>query len=133
MTDLLQATAEGVFAALDLPAVTSLAPVYTTVPKGAQPPYIEIGAIDAENDGPKDGGLENLSFEIEYHHRGPSRWPLLAMMHAARTALEAADIEATGAAFSDVRWLASATDREDDGVTHHGIHRFELHAQPTED
>lgn len=129
MTDLLQATADALFAAMNVEAVTSLAPVFTSVPENAKPPFIEIGAIDAEEIGTKGGGLEQHSAEIEFHHRGRSKRPLFAMMSAARAALEGADLSAPGASLGDLHWRASATDREDDGVTYHGIHRFELIAQ----
>lgn len=129
MTDLLQATTDALFAALNVPAVTGLAPVFTSVPDNQQPPFIEIGAVDAEEIGAKGGGLEQHSAEIEFHHRGGSKRPLFAMMHAGRAAIEAAELEAVGAVLEQARWLASATDREADGVTYHGIHRFELIAQ----
>lgn len=132
MTDLSQATADAVFAALNVPAVTTFGPVFTSVPAGAQPPFIEIGAIDAEEIGGKGDSLEQIAFEIEFQHRGPSRRPLLAAMHAVRTTLVAASLEADGAELETPHWLASATDREDDGVTYHGIHRFELIAQVDE-
>ena len=129
MTDLLQATQDGVFALLNVPAVTSLAPVFTNVPKGTEPPFIEVGAIDAQDIGAKDSGLEQHAVEIDFQFRGPSRRPLFAMMHAARRALEGQTIAISGAVIEDPRWIASATDREEDGVTYHGIHRFELIAQ----
>lgn len=132
MVDLLQATSDGIYARINVAAVTALAPVYTTVPHGAEPPYIEIGAIDAEEVGPKDDSLEQHSIEIEFQHRGESKAPLFAMMAAVRAALDQEIIEAPGASFGEARWLASATDREDDGVTYHGIHRFELLAQADE-
>lgn len=132
MVDLLQASTDGTFTLISVPAVTKLAPVYTTVPKGAQPPFIEVGAIDAEDVGPKGGGLEQHSIEIEFQHRGESKAPLFAMMAAVRRLLDGATIEAAGASFGEARWVASATDREDDGVTYHGIHRFELLAQADE-
>lgn len=133
MVDLLQATQDALFAAMNVPAVTSLAPVFTNVPQNQKPPFILIGAIDAEDIGPKDRGLEQHSAEIEFQYRGPSKRPLFAMMHAARGAIEAAELAADGAELGEARWLASATDREDDGVTYHGIHRFELLAQPSDD
>lgn len=131
MTDLLRATQDGIFALLNIPAVTSLAPVFTNVPPNTQPPFIEVGAIDAQEIGPKGGSIEQHAVEVEFQHRGSSRLPLLAMMTAARTAIEGQVIDpVAGALLEDPRWLASATDREEDGVTYHGIHRFELFAQP---
>lgn len=130
MTDLLQATQDAVFAALDVPAMTVFGPVFTTVPDNQQPPFVEIGSIDAELvDETKDGELERHSIEIEFQHRGGSRRPLFAAMHTARTLLRAAALIAPGAQLERPRWQASATDREDDGKTWHGIHRFELLAQ----
>lgn len=133
MVDLLQATTSGVFGLIDVAAVTDLAPVYAPVPPRTEPPFIEIGAIDAEETGPKGGGLELHTVEIEFQHRGSSKLPLFAMMAAVRTALDKKVIEAPGASFGEARWVASATDREEDGVTYHGIHRFELLAQADEE
>jgi hypothetical protein len=130
MVDLLAATLQASFDALNVAPVTDLAPVFTNVPANTQPPFIEIGAIDAEGIGGKDGGFERHTVEIEYQHRGNSRLPLLAMMNAGRSAMEAAEMITPGAELEAPRWLASATDREDDGVTYHGIQRFELTAQP---
>jgi hypothetical protein len=129
MTDLLQATSSALYAALNVPSVTALAPVFASVPENQQPPFIEIGAIDAEEIGGKHSSLEQHSAEIQFQYRGRSKKPLFAMMHAARVAIETARLTAVGAVIEDARWLASATDREEDGVTHHGIHRFELTAQ----
>jgi len=129
MTDLLQATQDAVFAAVNVAAVKALAPVYQNVPPNTQPPFIEIGAIDAEEIGAKGDGLERHTVEIEFQHRGPARRPLLAMMHAVREALTGVVLTAPGATLDQCHWLASATDREDDGVTYHGIHRFEMLVQ----
>lgn len=129
MIDLMQATQDGIFELANVPTVTILAPVYTNVPKGTEPPFIEIGAIDAQEIGGKDSGLEQHAVEIDFQSRGPSKRPLFAMMHAVREAIEGKSITISGALLEDPRWIASATDREEDGVTYHGIHRFELMAQ----
>jgi len=129
MTDLLQATHDAIFAALDVAAVTDLAPVFTNVPPERQPPFIEVGAIEAKQIGGKDGGLEQHAIEIEFRHRGQSKRPLFAMMSAARAQIEGALLVAAGAAFGRPVWTDSATDREDDGVTHHGAMRFEVIVQ----
>jgi hypothetical protein len=131
--DLLSATQDAVFDAINAPALTALGPVFTNVPENQKPPFTAIGAIDAERVGTKDGGLERHTVEIEFQHRGQSKIPLFAMMHAARTLLEAAKLTAAGALLQTPIWQASATDREDDGQTYHGIHRFELFAQPDDD
>lgn len=132
MTDLLQATQDAIFDALNVAPVKALGPVYTNVPANTQPPFTEIGAIDAEAIGAKDAGLERHTVEVEFQWRGDTRRPLLAMMHAARTALEGKSLTSAGAVLERPRWLASATDRDDDGKTYHGIHRFELIAQPAD-
>lgn len=127
MSELIGSTLSGAFEALDITAMTSLAPVFSDVPQKQQPPFVELGAIDAEEVEGADG-LELHSIEIEYQYRGSSRLPLLAMMKTGRAALEAG-LSAAGIAFGDVRWLASATDREDDGVTWHGIQKYAVHVQ----
>ena len=129
MTDLLQATQDFVFALLNVPSVTVLAPVFTNVPPNTPPPFIEVGAIDAQAIGTKADELEQHSVEVEFQFRGSTRRPLLAMMSAARSAMEQGTASVSGADLEQPRWLASATDREEDGVTYHGIHRFELIAQ----
>lgn len=132
MTDLLLATQDAVFAALDVTPVTTLAPVFTSVPPNTQPPFVAVGLIDADLFGANKGsGVERHTVEIEFLFRGNTRRPLLAMMHAARVALESATLSAPAALLTDALWQASATDRENDGVTWHGIHRFELFAQAT--
>jgi hypothetical protein len=133
MTDLLTAAHNAVIAALKAPTLTALGPVFSNVPEKQQPPFTALGAIDAQPaDGDtKDEVLELITVEVEYQYRGASKLPLLAMMHAGRTALETASLIAPGAELATAEWRGSATDREDDGVTYHGVQRFELLAQPT--
>lgn len=132
MTDLLQASHDGLFALANVAGVTTLAPVFTNVPEGQQPPFVEIGAIDAEEIGGKSGGLEKHGIEIEFRTRGSSKRPLMALMHAARSAIDRQRPYVEGAEFGEIRWIASATDREDDGVTHHGVQRYEVIVQQGE-
>ena len=131
MTDLLTATHDAVVAALEgSAALVALAPVYSNVPPETQPPFVELGAIEAEEANPtKMPGVERHRIELAFQHRGPSRRPLLAMMQAARAALEDRALTAAGASLARVKWTESATDREEDGVTWHGAMSFELLAQ----
>jgi hypothetical protein len=129
LTDLLQATQDGVFAALNVPAVTALAPVFQHVPENTQPPFIVVGDIDAEPFGSKDGDLEQQTIEIEYVARGKGRRELLAMMNAGREALEGQPISANGADLSRPRWLNSSALGAEDGVTYAGVQQYEVIAQ----
>lgn len=133
MTDLLRATQDAVFAALNVDGVTGSAAgvtVWTSVPPGMTPPFVEIGSIDAEEFQPvKMPGIELHTIEVAYRWRGDTRLPLLAMMDAGRIAFEATPLTAPGARFDRQLWRASATDREDDGVTWHGAQRFDVLVQ----
>ncbi len=130
--ELIDHTLDAVFAGLNVAAVTALGPVFSNVPAKQQPPFVEIGAIDAEDYGGSDTALERHTVELEFQYRGSTRKPLLAQMKAARTAMTNAVLADAGATFGRARWLASATDRDDDGVTWHGIQKYELLVQPAD-
>lgn len=126
-TDLLSATQDAVFAAL---AAGNLDwPVFQHVPQDQQPDFIVVGAIDAEEIGGKHDSLERHVVDVVYIFRGKARRGLFAMMHAGREAIEGADMIADGAELSDARWLQSADDLLDDGVTYQGLQQFEITAQ----
>lgn len=124
------ATLVAAYDMLNVAEVTDLGPVFSSVPANQQPPFVEIGAIDAEEAGGSDTPLERHTIELEFVHRGNSRLPLLEQMRAARIALTSGRLQGDGVSFGAARWLASATDREDDGVTWHGIQKYELLVQP---
>ena len=63
--------------------------------------------------------------------RGPSRAPLMALMHAARACLEGAALEADGVVFETPNYLgATVSNAGADGVTYAGISTFEFIAEP---
>lgn len=130
MTDLIAATQDAVFGALNVSAVTGLAPVFTSVPADQRPPFVEIGAINAEEfEAGKMPGVEQHTIEVHCRTRDGGRMPLLAILAAVRVRLESASMTAAGAAPSRAQWRETLTDRADDGVTWVGLHRFTLLTQ----
>jgi hypothetical protein len=63
--------------------------------------------------------------------RGAGRAPLLAIMHAARVALDDVQLTGDGVDFSTVTFVsASASDAGPDGVTYAGVSNFEVYGEP---
>lgn len=133
--DLLQGAQDAVFAALKpieqdraLPAGLG---VYQHLPEDVQPPIVMIGQIGSESADEHGDQVELISIEIQYVYRGPSRAPLLAMMHAGRRALDNQDIAAPGIAFERPRYQRQeAGDALADGITYVGLQYFEFTAEP---
>jgi hypothetical protein len=128
MIDLLTATQDAIYAALNVPAVTALAPVFQHVPEGTAPPYIVVADIDAEPG--EDKGSQAMTVDVVSVHRGKGRRPLLAMMHAVFEALEGQSIAAPGADLECPRWLGSETSPAEDGVTYGALQQFLVSAEP---
>jgi hypothetical protein len=128
MTDLLTATQDAIYAALNVPAVTSLAPVFQHVPEGTKPPYIVVADIDAEPGQTK--GSQDMTIDVVSVHVGKGRRPLLAMMHAVFVALDGQPIAAPGAELEAPRWLGSETSPAEDGVTYGALQQFFVAAEP---
>ena len=133
MTDLLTATQDAFVAALKASVPPTLATVLQHIPENAQPPLIVVGNISATNISGKDGGLEQHTVEVVSFFRGSARRNLYAIMHAARSAIESADLAADGALFGDAVWQSSEDDIGEDGVTYQGIQTFEIIVQPDEE
>lgn len=135
MIDLLQAAQDAVFAALkpleaqaELPAGLG---VFQHVPEGTQPPMIVVGHMTSASADEHGDQVEEITLEVQYIYRGPSRAPMLAMMHAGRVALDNQVITAAGAAFEPPRYIRSdATDVLPDGLTYLGLQYFEFTAEP---
>lgn len=136
VVDLIQATQDAVFAALDAQVDPSIAPVLQHAPQGTQPPFIKIGAIDTDSQGGKGEQLEKLTVEIHSVFRGEERGPLLTMMHAARLALDSLSasvrLSADGVDFGPMSFVsATAGDASViDGLTYAGVSLFEVFAEP---
>lgn len=134
MTDLTGAAQDALFAALSPIAALGGMPdglgVYQHVPENTEPPWIVIGQISSEDASDKGEAIEIVTAEIAFAYRGSARAPLLAMMKAARDALQNQVIGADGAAFERPRWLRSeASPAIADGVTYVGLQIFEFYAQ----
>lgn len=130
MPDLNTATQDAIFDALNIPAVTTEAPVYQHPPDGAEPPMHVLGDFGVENIGGKGGGLDRIEFEIITVIREQRRATLFERMAEVRQALEDVAITAPGVILSPPAFLASDDDISEDGVTYIGTQRFETIAQP---
>lgn len=120
-----------VLQALSAPAGASLAPVHQHVPEKTQPPLTVIGRIEVSPAGGKDGGLDQIAFEIEHYVREPSRAPLYARMATARGLIEDAALPAqAGVLLSRPAFESDSDDLMEDGATYAGVQRFTLFAQP---
>lgn len=131
MIDLLTATQDAVYAALNVSPVTNIAPVYQHVPDNRQPPIVIIDDITSEADGSKDGSLDRITINIITVRREPRRAALYELMGAVRTALDGVAITATGALLTPPVFESSEDTLADDGVTYIGTQRFALWAQPS--
>lgn len=129
MTDLLSATQGAVYRAVSTGVTFGF---FVNVPQGAKAPFGKVGTIEAEPEPEKGDGLERHEVELIYVYQGREKADLTAMMHAGRVAIEAAELMADGADFSQARWLSSvASDASAaDGITYAGISRFEIYAMP---
>jgi hypothetical protein len=128
MIDLITATQDAIYAALNVPAITSQWPVFQHVPEGTKPPYIVVADIDAEPGQTK--GSQDITVDIVSVHVGKGRRPLLAMMHAVFETLDGQPIVAAGAELEAPRWLGAETSPAEDGVTYGGLQQFSVAAEP---
>jgi len=134
-SDLMTASQDAIFAALDAGVPAELGTVVQHVPEDWQPPLIVIGSIEAnsEEESDDEDPLERHTIEILYTYRGEARRGLYAIMHAGRHAIVGATLAAAGAVFGKARWKSSADDLLEDGVTYTGIQFFEILVQPDDD
>lgn len=131
-TDLMSAARGAVFRALEAHVPPELCSVFDDLPQETKPPFLKIGAIDSENEAGKGDQVERLTVEVVAIYQGEDRGVLLAMLHAARAALDRQSLEAAGVYFQPPRFLmASASDASaTDGVTYAGIINHEVYAEP---
>jgi hypothetical protein len=130
MTDLLKAAQDAFFAALNVPAVTSIGPVYQHLPDELQPPFVQIADITAESIGPKGGTMERLTVDVFTYRREPAREALYDLMAAVRGVLHDQSLTAAGAILSPPEQVTTDDTLLDDGQTYWGLQRFTLIAQP---
>lgn len=130
MIDLQTAAQNGIHAALNVAAVTDLAPLFQHVPDETEPPMVIIGELAAEPIGGKDSQLDRITAEVITIVREPRRAALFALMSAVRTALEGVALAAAGAELSRPVFEGADDDLAEDGQTYIGTQRFSLIAQP---
>ena len=129
--DLITPSQDAVVARLKAGVSPALGSVHQHVKQDTQPPFVMVGSIDAANEGSKGSQAENITVELHFVTRGPSRAPLMALMHAARACLEGAALEADGVVFETPNYLgATVSNAGADGVTYAGISTFEFIAEP---
>jgi hypothetical protein len=130
MIDAAQAVQDAVFAALNVPTVTNIAPVRQHVPEGSKPPMVVIGAVSLSPEGGKSGGLDSATVEVLSYVREPRRDALYELMNAVRTALDDVDLIAEGADLTPALFESQGDDLLEDGQTYEGTQVFSLFVQP---
>lgn len=131
IVDLITPTQDAVIAKLKAGVPAELGSVHQHVKQDTQPPFVMVGSIDASNEGSKGAQAEGMTVELHFVTRGPSRAPLLALMGAARAALEGEQLNIEGVSFETPNWLGSTVSNAGpDGVTYAGISTFEFIAEP---
>jgi hypothetical protein len=130
MIDAATAVQEALYAALNVSAVTALAPVWQNPPEGTDPPVVVIGYISLEPIGGKDGGLDKATVDVLTFVREPDQTNLFALQSAVRDQLDGQSIASTGALLSRPVQTTSEVELMDDGETYLGTQRFETFVQP---
>lgn len=129
--DLITPSQDAVIARLKAGVPAQLGSVHQHVKQDTPPPFVMVGSIDASNEGSKGSQAETITVELHFVTRGPSRAPLLALMHAARVCLDGAVLEAAGVQFETPNYIGgTASNAGPDGVTYAGISTFEFTAEP---
>lgn len=130
MIDAATAVQLAFYTALNVPAVTDLAPVWQNPPEGTNPPVVVIGNVSLEPIGGKDGGLDRATVDVLTFIRQPDQTVLFALQAAVRDQLDGQPVSASGALLSDPVMNSSEIDMMDDGETYMGTQRFETFVQP---
>ena len=132
MIDLMTAARDAFWSVMKEGVSPDLCQVLDDTPQGTQPPFLKVGTIDSEGESGKGDQLERLTVEVIAVYRGTDRGDLLAMMHAARAAIEGnRGLSSDTAHLSAPIFLkASASDAsQQDGVTFVGLLNFETWAE----
>jgi len=130
MPDVKLAVQDAIFTALNVPAVTDLAPLVQHVPEDWQPPLVIIADIVVEPYGLKNGGLDRTTVDVVTISREPSRRPLYTMQAAVRALLDGTTLVADGLVALKPVEDSSEDQLLDDGQTYQGTQRFTMFAQP---
>ncbi len=132
MIDLMTAARDALWRAMKASVDPGLCQVLDDTPQGTQPPFLKVGTIDSEGESGKGDQLERLTVEVIAVYRGNDRGDLLAMMHAARIAIEGnrALSDDTAHLSPPIFLKASASDAsQQDGVTFVGLLNFDIWAE----
>lgn len=136
MIDLMSAVQAAVYAALAARVPPEVAEAFDTVPEGTLGSYVQVGAIDSANEGSKGEQAERFEVEVNSIYLGKDRGVLLAIMHAAREALDGEEISADGVSFSTPEFLSAAAGATPvptpKGLLYAGISSFEIYAEPAD-
>ena len=130
MIDAATAVQEALFAALNVTAVTDLAPVWQNPPEGTNPPVVVIGNISLEPVGGKDGDLDRATADVLTFIRQPDQTVLFALQAAVRSQVDGQALTASGALLSAPVMTSSEVEMMDDGETYMGTQRFDIFVQP---
>lgn len=131
IVDLITPSQDAVIACLKAGVPPQLGSVHQHVKQDTQPPFVMVGSIDVSNEGSKGSQSELVSVELHFVTRGSTRAPLLALMNAARIALDGQELEADGVQFETPNFMGSTVSNAGpDGVTYAGISTFEFIAEP---
>lgn len=130
MIDAATAVQMAFYTALNVPAVTDLAPVWQNPPEGTNPPVVVIGNVSLEPIGGKDGGLDRATVDVLTFIRQPDQTVLFELQAAVRDQLDGQPVSTSGALLSDPVMNSSEIDMMDDGETYMGTQKFETFVQP---
>ena len=127
--DLADAVQDAIFSALNVPALTALAPVRQHVRQGTEPPLVIVAEIDLSPEGGKDGGIDRATVTVLTYVREPRRAALLELMAKVRELLDGGDISAAGAVLSPPVLENQTGGLMEDGQTYEGTQTFGLFVQ----
>lgn len=129
--DMITPAQDAVIARLKDGVPPELGSVHQHVTQDTKPPFVMIGAIDTSNEGSKGNQNELVMVDLHFVFRGSTRAPLIALMQAARAALEGQPLVGEGVDFETPNWTGSSVSNAGpDGVTYAGISTYEFHAEP---
>jgi hypothetical protein len=105
--------------------------IYDIAPRNAAFPYVTLGRV-SEIDwstGTEDGAEHRLTLDVWSRQHGKSECHAIAA--AIRTALNDAALPLDGHALVGLRCQSIDTQRDPDGITFHGVMRFQAVTEPT--
>ena len=110
---------EAVYNALNVAAVTNLAPVFHHVVDDTQPPFVRIADVSLSDEGDKEGGLFRASISIEAYYRGTKGSVAAALADAVAAALRNSTLSSAGMVPVRAHQVQTAGPSQgEDGVTY---------------